>query len=99
MTMPDSCRVARTDTVVFTELEDEVVMLDTEKGLYYELDAVGARIWVLLEGGTIIGSLHSTLIDEFDVDADTCRDDLIAFLEELGTLGLVRLVPEGLDAE
>ena len=89
MTLPISAPLARSGAAVFTELDDQVVMLDTEGGKYYELDPVGSRIWVLLEGEPSIAELRDALAAEFEVDAETCLNDLAEFLENLIELGLV----------
>ena len=99
VTAPLSSRIARSEAVVFTELDDVVVMLDTDRGMYYELDAVASRIWNLLEGEPAVAGLSDALTAEFDVDADACRADLLAFLGELAGLGLVRSSASGADAE
>lgn len=90
MTFPLSDCVAHSDEVVFAELEDLVVMLDTNSGMYYELDTIGSRIWNLMEPKTSVDRLLDVLMGEYDVAADTCRDDVLAFLEELITLELAR---------
>lgn len=64
-------------------------MLDTRAAEYYELDAVGSRIWILLEHEPTMTKLAETLTGEFDVDFETCRNDLADFLENLAELGLV----------
>ena len=81
----------RNEAIVFTELDDAIVMMDVEEGSYYELDPVGTRIWVLLERGPRVAELCETLQREYDVDARTCRDDVRAFLEEMSGLGIVRM--------
>ena len=89
MKLPIPAPLVRSGTAVFTELDDQVVMLDTERGKYYELDPVGSRIWVLLEGEPSMAELLDSLTAEFEVDAETCRNDLADFLEKLVELGLV----------
>lgn len=86
-----SSRVARSEAILFTELGDTVVMMDTREGRYYELDAVGARIWALIEAGPRVAELCEAVAAEYDVDRDTCRDDVLAFLGELRDLGAIRV--------
>lgn len=81
--------VAHSETIVFTELDDTVVMMDLEEGQYYELDPVGARIWALIEPGLRVAEVCEALAAEYDGDPGTCRDDVLAFLEELHGLGAV----------
>ncbi len=90
MNFPVSAPHAHGKAVVYTELDDAtVVLLDTVKGAYYELDAVGSRIWQLLEGGLSAMQLRDALTGEFDVDEPTCLDDLADFLGNLAELGLI----------
>lgn len=89
MTLSTTAPLVRSEAVVFTELDGEVVMLDTEAGQYYELDSIGSRIWMLLEDSPSMARLRDALTAEFDVDAETCRNDLASFLENLAELGLV----------
>jgi hypothetical protein len=54
--------VSRTSTAratrdqVSSDLKGEVAILDLKAGVYYGLDAVGARVWELLQG-PVPGSL------------------------------------------
>ena len=61
-------QVSRNEAIVFTDLDDTIVMMDVDEGQYYELDPVGARIWGLLETGRSAADLCDTLAAEFDVD-------------------------------
>ena len=88
-----SSRVSRSDGVVFTGLDDTVVMMDVEEGRYYELDPVGARIWALLEPGPRVAEVCGVLAGEYEVAPETCRDEVCAFLDELDRLGVVRVRP------
>lgn len=89
MPLPDSAPLARSESVVFSELDDQVVMLDSRAGKYYELDAIGARVWMLLKDSLTLEQLRDALTAEYDVDDETCLRDLASFLEELAALGLV----------
>ena len=81
--------IKRSKAVVFTELDGEVVMLDTDKGKYYELDLIGSRIWALLEERTSLSALRDVLITEFEVDQEQCLNDLSDFIVKLVQCGLV----------
>ena len=94
MSLPASAPLVRSESVVFTELDDEVVMLDVKSGQYYELDAIGARIWVLLEDKPSMTALRDALTAEYDVDGETCLKDLDDFIGNLAQLGLVAAAPD-----
>lgn len=94
MPLPVSAPLARSESVVFSELDDQVVMLDSRAGRYYELDVIGARIWMLLKDRLTLAQLRDALTAEYDVDDETCLRDLASFLEELAALGLVAVASE-----
>ena len=97
--LPLCARVARRDTVVFTDLEDTVIMLDTDEGQYYELDPVATRIWHLLEAEPTVDALVQALTREYDVDPDTCRSQVTPFLREILALGLAQSMPHTADRD
>jgi coenzyme PQQ synthesis protein D (PqqD) len=70
-------------------VDGELVMLDPRTSTYYGLDAIGHRIWDLLEEPQPVSALCEALQAEFDVPADTCRSDVLAFLERLEGAGLL----------
>ena len=85
--------VERNDEMLFTEIDDSIVMMDVDKGQYYELDSVGARVWALIETGRPVAEVCDALIAEYDVEPDVCRRDVLAFIEEIAGLGIVRPRP------
>ena len=55
--------VQRNGEILFTDLDDTVVMMDPDKGTYYELDTVGTRIWSLLDTGRSVKELCDLLVE------------------------------------
>lgn len=89
LTMQDSASITRNKSVVFTELDGEVIILDTGSGKYYEMDSIGSRIWMLLECNPSLMDLQKILTAEFDVDDQTCFKDISDFIGNLAELGLI----------
>ncbi len=85
----------RNTAVIFTDLDDTVVMMDVDNGMYYELDPVATRIWRLLETARPVADLCDTLVQEFEVTPDACRRDVEAFLEEAKELGIIEVRAPG----
>ena len=93
---PDlSARFVRSENIVFTDLDDSIVMMDTEEGRYLELNPVGAKIWTLLETEPSLGDLCAALQAHYEVDSDVCLGEVRDFLTELEDLGVVRWRREG----
>jgi hypothetical protein len=74
--------------VVFRALEDEAILVDLESGVYFGLNAVGARVWELLQETTVGGACEA-IAGEFDAPRDTIDADVTALVDELIAKGLV----------
>lgn len=67
------------------------MLLNLESGQYYGLDPVGARIWELLQSPHSMESLQTAILEEYAVEPDTCRRDLISLIDSLHRAGLVEV--------
>jgi|GEM_PF-411743 len=74
---------------ISSSLLDEIVILNLHSGIYHGLECVGARIWQMIAQPAAVHSLRDALLDEYEVDPARCEEDLIAFLEELKSNGLL----------
>ena len=87
----DCLLIKRSQATIGTELDDETVILDLDAGMYRGLDAVGTRIWQLLEHEKTVAALRAVLLDEYDVSVDQCHQDLLVFLKELAAQNLIEV--------
>jgi len=69
----------------------ETVILDLNSGIYYGLDVVGARVWTLIEHVISVQAVCETIVSEYDVDAETCSRDVLAFVNQMRDIGLVEV--------
>jgi len=69
--------------LVATEMADITVMFRVEQERYYGFEAVGSRIWQLLETPTTVAALCGRLQGEFDVPPDQCVREALAFVQQL----------------
>ena len=76
---------------VSCDLEGEAAILNLRQGVYYGLDAVGARIWGLIQEPRAVHQIRDTLLEEYDVEPDRCEQDLLALLRRLAEEGLVEV--------
>ena len=76
---------------VSCRLDDETVLLELKKGTYYGLNSVGSLIWELIQQPHSIESLYSAVQEQYDVDSETCKRDVLRLIEELQLAGLVEL--------
>lgn len=81
--------VAQSPDQVSAEVDNEVVMMSVEKGLYYGLDEVASHIWRALAEPQTPRALCAALVQEFDVESDECEKDVLELLEELAKQDLI----------
>lgn len=84
--------VAAAEQQVSAPLGDETVILHMSDGVYYGLDPVGTRIWSLLQQPRVVGEIRDRIVEEYDVEPERCRADLVDLLQQLVDHRLVRLV-------
>ncbi len=77
--------------VVFCDVGGEMALLHLQRGFYYGLNRVGARIWHLLGAGRTVAEVRDTLMREFDVDAERCEEDLQLILQQMADAELVKI--------
>jgi len=82
-------RVVATDGVLVSEVDDEQVLLDTDAGTYYGLNAVGTVLWDALQEPRSVEELVALTAEEFDVSSAECRDDVQSFVTDLDEADLV----------
>lgn len=83
--------VAIVKDVLHSPVGTEVAMLEIKKGVYYGLDPVGAHVWKYLATPRTIAELETFILDEYEVDAETCRRDLHALLLDMQQAGLIEI--------
>lgn len=94
MKITDKTLIKRKSDIVFSKMDNEVVMLSIENGEYYGLDEIGTRIWEVIEHEITFLSLIDLLKDEFDVSEEICKRDTIGFLHELHKKNLLLIQNE-----
>lgn len=87
LSVTDAVRVP--EDVIFRELNGEAVILNLDSGTYFGLDSVGMRIWQLCEQHASLREVWEAMQREFDAPSDTLRLDLLAFVNELSSKGLL----------
>lgn len=77
------------ETVVAADLDNEMVLLNIETGLYFGLDELGSMIWSLLAEGMAETAIVQRILDEYDAEPERVRRDVEAFLVQLQGKGLL----------
>lgn len=89
-----STRLQPRSGILSSRIGDDMVLLDEEQGMYFGLNAVGARVLELAGQGLPLGDIHTELTGTFETDAETLWGDLLQFAKEMLKLGLMGIGPE-----
>jgi hypothetical protein len=72
-----------TQNLLISEVGDELVMMDMEKGNYINLNKIGRFIWEQIENQITIIELINLLTNRFDVQKDECTKDTLEYLQKM----------------
>lgn len=78
-----------TELVAGEVVDGEAVIINLSNGLYYTMDAVGADVWQLIEGGASASHMAAALSTRYGVDPATVLADVTRVIAELVAEGLV----------
>ena len=87
-------RMVRTSMCVTRAIAGETLIVPIARGTadlesIFTLNAVGSRVWQLLERPIAPAEVVASIVEEFDVSADEAAQDVSAFLESLRAAGLI----------
>ncbi len=80
------------EDVMFTNVEQDTVLLNTRTNKYYVLDEVGALLWGMLSVGRRLRESYAILLDEYEVEPARLEKDILDLLKNLAESGLVEVV-------
>ncbi len=85
-----TAKISIGDSVLYQELEDEIVLLNMANQEYYGLNDVGAEMWKsLMEAGNV-AEAGDRLAAKYAVDDAVIRADLETLVRNLIAAGLVK---------
>jgi hypothetical protein len=82
-------KITISEQALSQEVNGETVILDLKSESYFGLDEVGTRIWQLLQEHGDVKKTFDTMLEEFDVDADTLASDMKNLIDDLTEKGLI----------
>jgi hypothetical protein len=75
--------VGQVEGNIVSDMGGEKVMLSISNGKYYNLGEIGGVIWDAIEQPLSFGKLMDNLLSEYQVDRETCEQQVLTFLEML----------------
>jgi hypothetical protein len=87
--------VVRRKEILSAEVDNEVVLMSVEQGVYYGLNPVGALVWSVLREPVRVQDLCEKVVEEFDVTLEQCQPDVLELLDDLRAQHLIQIVEPG----
>ncbi len=90
----------KSEDIIFRRIEDEYILVpmhssSDEVEHIFNLNHVGADIWDRIDGGKTVWEIVQELRQEYDGDAEEIKRDIVEFLEEMHSAGIIRFRDEG----
>jgi len=93
-TISNNSRISVSSDTLINILGGESVLLGLRSQKYFGLDEVGTRMWNVLTCSSSVESAYQTLLEEYDVEPETLRQDLYDLIGKLAEQGLVEVQSE-----
>lgn len=87
-----SATYRRTAATMSTEVGNDVVALQANRGFAFGMEEVTAAVWRLLEEPRDLDTLVGELTADYDVDEAQCRAEITALLDQMTSERLVEEV-------
>lgn len=88
--------IVRDSEMMFTRMDNEIVVLNMSRNNYVGLDAIGGRIWELMQTPIRVHEICQLLGQEYEASAEQIESGVLTFLAELESEGMIRLAtPHG----
>ncbi|CAM3645495.1 lasso peptide biosynthesis PqqD family chaperone [Cohnella lubricantis] len=87
-------QVVQAEGNIASGMGEDKVMLNVQRGKYYNLGPVGGAIWDRIREPIAIDQLVGSLLAVYKVDPTECEEQVLEFLEKLLEEGLIRTVDE-----
>ena len=88
-TVSVNSRVIASQGQVHYKIDEEVVVFNSDSGVYYGLDDAGMRVWELLQEPRSAAQIREILVEEYQVTPQCCEEDLLALLQDMAKAGLI----------
>jgi hypothetical protein len=75
--------LTRSDEYLHHEVDNEIVMMNINSGLYISLNETGKSIWLILEEPKSLDEIMENLAVEYNVTAEQLKKDTVPFIEKL----------------
>ena len=83
-------RLTQNERTASRVLDGKAVVITIDRNQLHVLNAVGTRVWQLADGRSI-DAIAEQIVQEFEVDRERAQADVLAFAEQILSVGAARL--------
>lgn len=80
------------DSIFIQEIDDEVIILDSNTQEYFTINQVGKDIWELLSKELTLEEVVTELMEIYDISKEQLETDVKNFIEALNQKGLIKII-------
>ena len=75
-------KIIKNKNIISEKLSENTFILNNETGVYIELNESASALWNSFETTTTTLDLEEFLIDEYEIDSKTAKNDVSLFVKE-----------------
>jgi len=83
--------IVRKNNLLHHEIDNDLVVVSIERGMYFGIEEIGKRIWSLIKTPQSISAICEILVQEYQIDYQVCQRDVIDFLIEALGEGIIEV--------
>jgi hypothetical protein len=89
LTLSQNQVVTQVEGNIISDMDGEKVMFSIKNGKYYNLGEIGGVIWDLTENPNTPENIINELMKQYDVNQETCENQVMTFMDMLYEEGLI----------
>lgn len=78
-----AARIGCAPQAFYSEVSEEIVLLNVDTGAYHSLDTVGAAIWRAIGAESTIEAVCAAMVAEYPHDPERVRTETVEFITKL----------------
>ncbi len=80
---------SQNDQCPVRSIGDGLVIMAPSGDTTHSLEDIGAFIWSHIDGQRTLQGILSSILEDYDIDEDTARQDLTNFITQMQSAGLI----------
>jgi hypothetical protein len=81
--------ITHANYLICRDIGQEIAIFNPNTKIPYVLRNIGVDIWNLIQKPKSIGNILGILLEEYEIEPSRCEQELLNFLQELKTEGLI----------